>query len=44
MLKRLLHWPPVQAMLAALLGRYLEFAFRTTRWTLHGEASILPPT
>lgn len=40
MLKRLLGRPWVQAMFAALLGRYLDFALRTTRWTVHGEAHL----
>lgn len=40
MLKRLLRRRVVQATLAGLLGRYLEFALRTTRWTLHGEAHL----
>jgi len=42
MLKNLLRRPRVQAMLAALLGRYLDVALRTTRWTLHGEAHLVP--
>ena len=42
MLKRLLRRPWVQAVFAALLGRYLDFALRTTRWTLHGEAHLAP--
>jgi lysophospholipid acyltransferase (LPLAT)-like uncharacterized protein len=37
MLKRLLRHPRAQAILAALLGRYLDFALRSTQWTLHGE-------
>ena len=40
MLKRLLRRAWVQAMFAALVGRYLDFALRTTRWTLHGEAHL----
>ena len=40
MLKRLLRSPAVQSLLAALLGRYLAFALRTTRWTLHGAANV----
>ena len=42
MLKSLLRRPWVQAVFAALLGRYLAFALRTTRWTLHGEAYLGP--
>jgi lysophospholipid acyltransferase (LPLAT)-like uncharacterized protein len=38
MLKRLLRHPRAQAFLAAAVGRYLAFALRSTRWTLHGEA------
>jgi lysophospholipid acyltransferase (LPLAT)-like uncharacterized protein len=37
MLKQFLRRPGVQAFLARLLGLYLAFALRTTRWTLHGE-------
>ena len=40
MLKRLLRRPTMQAFLASLLGRYLDFALRTTRWTLYGEAHL----
>ncbi len=42
MLKRLLRRPWLQSVIAALLGRYLEFALRTTRWTLHGEVNLAP--
>jgi lysophospholipid acyltransferase (LPLAT)-like uncharacterized protein len=42
MLKDLLRRPWVRAMVAALLGRYLAAALRTTRWTLHGEANLAP--
>ena len=42
MLKHLLRRPWVQAGLAGLLGGYLQFALRTTRWTLHGEAHLAP--
>ncbi len=42
MLKILLRQPWVQAKLAALLGRYLDFALRTTRWTVQGEAYLTP--
>jgi len=37
MLKRLMRHPRLQAWLAALLGRYLDFALRSTRWTVHGQ-------
>jgi lysophospholipid acyltransferase (LPLAT)-like uncharacterized protein len=40
MIKALLRWPSVQALMASLLGRYLAFALRTTRWTLQNEAQI----
>jgi lysophospholipid acyltransferase (LPLAT)-like uncharacterized protein len=36
-MKSLLRTPRVQAVLANLLGFYLTFALRTTRWTLDGE-------
>ncbi len=42
MFKRLLKHPGTQAMLAAVVGRYLAFALRTTRWTLHGEEHLAP--
>ncbi len=42
MLKSFLRRPGVQAWLAALVGRYLAFALRTTRWTLEGEANFAP--
>ena len=42
MLKRLLRQRRAQAMLAAAAGRYLAFALRTTRWTLHGEQHFAP--
>lgn len=42
MLKRLSKHAWMQAVLARLLGRYLGFALRTTRWRLHGEAHIAP--
>lgn len=32
----------MQMWLAALVGRYLAFALRTTRWTLEGEANFAP--
>lgn len=42
MLKSFLRRPGVQAALAALVGRYLAFALRTTRWALEGEAHLAP--
>lgn len=42
MLKRLLRHPKLLGMLASLLGRYLEFALRTTRWTLDGAEHVAP--
>ena len=42
MMKRILQRPAAQAWLAGLLGRYLEFALRTTRWTLHGAEHFAP--
>jgi lysophospholipid acyltransferase (LPLAT)-like uncharacterized protein len=42
MLKRLLRRPAARALLVALLGRYLQFALRTTRWTLHGAEHLAP--
>lgn len=36
MLKRFLQGPRVQALLASLIGGYLELALRTTRWTTIG--------
>lgn len=41
-LKRLLRGSRVQAILASLLGRYLDFALRTTRWTILGEENFAP--
>jgi lysophospholipid acyltransferase (LPLAT)-like uncharacterized protein len=41
-MKSLLRTPQVQAMLAVLLGSYLTFALRTTRWTLDGEEHFRP--
>lgn len=38
----LLRRPFVQASLAWLVGAYLSFALRTTRWTLHGQAHLEP--
>jgi lysophospholipid acyltransferase (LPLAT)-like uncharacterized protein len=42
MLKRLLRGPAGQALLAASLGCYLEFALATTRWSLIGEENVAP--
>jgi len=42
MIKRVLRHPKLLGMLAALLGRYLEFALRTTRWTLDGAEHARP--
>ena len=42
MLKRLLRTPATQATLAALTSRYVAFALRTTRWTLHGAEHLAP--
>jgi hypothetical protein len=41
-MKSLLRTPQAQAMLAALLGGYLAFALRTTRWTLDGQEHFRP--
>lgn len=35
-MKRLLRHPTTQALLARLLGLYLDFALRSTRWTVEG--------
>lgn len=42
MLKRLLRHPAILRALAALLGRYLDFALSTTRWTLIGQEHFAP--
>lgn len=42
MLKGVVRGPAGQAVLAAALGRYLEFALATTRWTLVGEHHVAP--
>jgi len=39
-MKYLLRKPLVQALLARLLGRYLAFALRTTRWMVDGEEHL----
>jgi lysophospholipid acyltransferase (LPLAT)-like uncharacterized protein len=41
-MKSLLHTHRAQAMLAGLLGCYLSFALRTTRWTLDGQEHFRP--
>lgn len=41
MLRRLIRHPATQAALARLLGLYLAFVLRTTRWTLVGEGPAL---
>jgi hypothetical protein len=41
-MKRLARHPGVQRALAWLLGLYLSFALRTTRWTLHGQEHMAP--
>jgi len=41
-MKRLLRHPAILGLMAALLGRYLEFALRTTRWTLDGADHAAP--
>jgi hypothetical protein len=41
-MKRLLRHPAVQKVLAHVLGLYLAFALRTTRWRLEGAAHVMP--
>lgn len=41
-MKSLLRTPLAQSVLAALLGHYLAFALRTTRWTLDGQEHFRP--
>jgi lysophospholipid acyltransferase (LPLAT)-like uncharacterized protein len=41
-MKSLLRKPRIQGILAALLGLYLAFALRTTRWTLDGQDNFRP--
>ncbi len=41
MLKRLLRDSRLQMLAAGLLGRYLGFALRTTRWRLQGEPGLV---
>ena len=42
MLKRLLRHPRVLQSGMAVLGAYLRWALRTTRWTLHGREALGP--
>ena len=42
MIKRLLRHKAVLGLAAALLGHYLSFALRTTRWTLDGAEHAAP--
>src|SRR5271166_4727065 len=42
MVKRLLRSEPAQAALGRLLGLYIAFAFRTTRWRLDGAEHFAP--
>jgi lysophospholipid acyltransferase (LPLAT)-like uncharacterized protein len=42
MIRRLLRHPAVLGLLTAMLGRYLAFALRTTRWHLDGEEHVAP--
>jgi len=42
MIKRLLRHKWVLGLLAGLLGGYLEFALRTTRWSLDGAEHVAP--
>src|SRR5438128_1679013 len=39
-MKSLLRTPKAQAVLAVILGCYLSFALRTTRWTLDGQEHL----
>jgi hypothetical protein len=41
-MKRLLQHPPIQAAFARLLGLYLAFALRTTRWSVDGREHMAP--
>jgi lysophospholipid acyltransferase (LPLAT)-like uncharacterized protein len=42
MLRALIRRPATQAFLAGLIGRYLAFCYRTTRWSLLGEENMRP--
>jgi lysophospholipid acyltransferase (LPLAT)-like uncharacterized protein len=41
-MKRLLRHPSAQKLLARLLGIYLAFALRTTRWRIEGMEHVIP--
>jgi lysophospholipid acyltransferase (LPLAT)-like uncharacterized protein len=41
-MRKLLRYPIAQAALARLLGCYLGFALRTTRWSLEGQEHMVP--
>jgi lysophospholipid acyltransferase (LPLAT)-like uncharacterized protein len=41
-MRALLRHPTTQAILARLIGLYLAFALRTTRWTLVGRENVAP--
>lgn len=41
-MKRLLRHPAAQKLLAQLLGLYLAFALRTTRWRIEGAEHVVP--
>ncbi len=43
MLSRLLRSEAAQAAVASLVGAYIGFALRTTRWTVRGEAHLAAP-
>src|ERR1700712_3719877 len=42
MMKSVFRTRQIQAMLPPLLGGYLRFALRTTRWTLDGQDQFAP--
>ncbi|EHL96907.1 hypothetical protein HMPREF9946_04508 [Acetobacteraceae bacterium AT-5844] len=42
MFRSLIRHPRTQAMLAGLVGGYLAFCYRTTRWSLVGDANMRP--
>ena len=42
MLKSLLRRPTAQRLIAWALANYLDFALRTTRWTIHGAEHLTP--
>ncbi len=41
-IRRIMRSEGAQLALARVLGLYLDFAFRTTRWTLEGEEHVAP--